>query len=71
MTAALGLERIIPVWYVSSHNSDFCGELLAADPPDLLVDGLELLVERGEHERLSTLSHPLRRKDKVPARVRK
>jgi hypothetical protein len=39
--------------------------------PDLLVDGLELLVERGEHERLSTLSHPLRRKDKVPARVRK
>ncbi len=39
--------------------------------PDLLVDGLELLVERGEHERLSTLQHPLRRKDKVPARVRK
>jgi len=39
--------------------------------PDLLVDGLELLVERGEHERLSTLQHPLRRKDKLPARVRK
>jgi TldD protein len=39
--------------------------------PDLLVDGLELLVERGEHERLSTLKHPLRRKDKLPARVRK
>jgi microcin-processing metallopeptidase PmbA/TldD-like protein len=34
---------------------------------DLLVDGLELLVERGEHERLPTLQHPLRRKDK-PAR---
>ncbi len=32
-------ERVIPVWYVSSHNSDFCGELLAADPPDLLVLG--------------------------------
>jgi TldD protein len=32
--------------------------------PDLLVDGLELLVERGEHERLPTLQHPLRRKDK-------
>lgn len=39
--------------------------------PDLLVDGLELLVERGEHERLSTLQHPLRRKDKVAPRVRK
>jgi methionyl-tRNA formyltransferase len=32
-------ERVIPVWYVSSHNNDFCGELLAADPPDLLVLG--------------------------------
>jgi methionyl-tRNA formyltransferase len=32
-------ERIIPVWYVSNHNNDFCGELLAADPPDLLVLG--------------------------------
>jgi predicted Zn-dependent protease len=29
--------------------------------PSLLVDGLELLVERGEHERLRTLQHPLRR----------
>lgn len=29
--------------------------------PDLLIDGLELMVERGEHERLPTLSHPLRR----------
>jgi methionyl-tRNA formyltransferase len=32
-------ERVIPVWYVSNHNHDFCGELLAADPPDLLVLG--------------------------------
>lgn len=32
-------ERIIPVWYVSHHSNDFCGELLAADPPDLLVLG--------------------------------
>lgn len=32
--------------------------------PDLLVDGLELLVERGEHEKPPTLQHPLRRKDK-------
>ncbi|MBV1857437.1 MAG: hypothetical protein KUG77_03425 [Nannocystaceae bacterium] len=29
--------------------------------PDLLLDGLELLVERGEHERMPTLVHPLRR----------
>ncbi len=29
--------------------------------PDLLIDGLELLVERGEHERMPTLTHPLRR----------
>ncbi|MCB9704695.1 MAG: hypothetical protein H6711_22650 [Myxococcales bacterium] len=28
--------------------------------PDLLLDGLEILVERGEHERLPTLVHPLR-----------
>jgi hypothetical protein len=31
------------------------------DTPALLVDGFELLVERGEHERLPTLVHPLRR----------
>ena len=30
------------------------------DTPALLVDGLELLVERGEHERLPILKHPLR-----------
>ncbi len=29
--------------------------------PELLIDGLELLVERGEHERLPILPHPLRR----------
>ena len=29
--------------------------------PDLLVEGLELLVERGEHERPPILVHPLRR----------
>jgi len=29
--------------------------------PELLIDGLELLVERGEHERHPTLVHPLRR----------
>ena len=32
-------ERVIPVWHVSNHNNDFCGELLAADPPDVLVLG--------------------------------
>ena len=35
----------------------------AITTPSLLVDGLELLVERGEHERLRTLVHPLRRGD--------
>lgn len=34
--------------------------------PDLLVDGLELLVERGEHEKTPTLVHPLRRKSAPP-----
>lgn len=34
--------------------------------PDLLVDGLELLVERGEHERLPILPHPLRRPAPAP-----
>ena len=28
--------------------------------PDLLIDGIELQVERGEHEKLPTLVHPLR-----------
>lgn len=31
--------------------------------PDLLIDGFELLVERGEHERMPTLVHPLRRSE--------
>ncbi len=35
--------------------------------PDLLIDGLELLVERGEHERMPTLEHPLRRGVAAPA----
>lgn len=34
--------------------------------PDLLIDGLELLVERGEHERLPILLHPLRRPAHTP-----
>jgi len=34
--------------------------------PALLVDGLELVVERGEHERLPTLVHPLRRSEPTP-----
>ncbi|GEM_PF-1092747 len=29
--------------------------------PALLIEGMELLIERGEHERLPTLTHPLRR----------
>jgi TldD protein len=35
--------------------------------PALLVDGLELLVERGEHERQRTLIHPLRERPDPPA----
>jgi TldD protein len=35
--------------------------------PALLVDGLELLVERGEHERQRTLVHPLRERPEPPA----
>ncbi len=29
--------------------------------PELMIDGMELVVERGEHERLPVLVHPLRR----------
>jgi TldD protein len=37
--------------------------------PELLLEGLELLVERGEHEQLPTLDHPLRRqKPGTPAK---
>lgn len=49
-TADLGLDGIL------SQTVD-----VQISTPDLLIDGLELLVERGEHERLPTLSHPLRR----------
>ena len=31
--------------------------------PALLIDGIELVVERGENERLPILDHPLRRKN--------
>ncbi len=34
--------------------------------PALLVDGLELVLERGEHDRLPTLEHPLRRESEAP-----
>lgn len=34
--------------------------------PELLIDGLELLVERSENERLPLLEHPLRRGQKPP-----
>lgn len=37
------------------------------ESPSLLIDGLELLVERGEHEELPTLVHPLRRPPAEPA----
>lgn len=35
--------------------------------PSMLVEGLELLVERGDHEELPTLTHPLRRAPAEPA----
>ena len=34
--------------------------------PDLLLDGLELVVERSENERLPILEHPLRRGQNPP-----
>ncbi|MCA9691809.1 MAG: hypothetical protein KC636_19545, partial [Myxococcales bacterium] len=40
---------------ILSHTVD-----VQVNAPDLLIDGFELLVERGEHERLPTLVHPLR-----------
>jgi len=36
------------------------------ETPSLLIDGLELLVERGEYEELPTLVHPLRRSEPEP-----
>jgi len=54
-------ERIIPVWYVHNLNSDFCGELLVADPPDLLVMGGARIVRETilEIPRIATVNaHP-------------
>jgi TldD protein len=39
---------------------------VSVSTPDLLLDGLELLVERSEHERLPLLEHPLRRGQTPP-----
>lgn len=39
---------------------------VSVDAPDLLLDGLELVVERSENERLPILEHPLRRGQKPP-----
>lgn len=38
--------------------------------PDMLLDGLELLVERSENERLPVLTHPLRPAEAAPAATR-
>ncbi len=43
---------------ILSHTVD-----VQVTTPDLLIDGFELLVERGENERLPTLLHPLRDPD--------
>ncbi len=40
---------------VLSHTVD-----VEVSAPDLLIEGFEILIERGEHERLPTLLHPLR-----------
>ncbi len=39
---------------------------VSVSAPDLLLDGLELVVERGENERLPILEHPLRRGQNPP-----
>lgn len=39
---------------------------VSVSAPDLLLDGLELLVERSENERLPILEHPLRRGQNPP-----
>lgn len=39
---------------------------VSVSSPDLLLDGLELLVERSENERLPILEHPLRRGQNPP-----
>ncbi len=40
---------------ILSHTVD-----VEVSAPDLLIEGFEILIERGEHERLPTLVHPLR-----------
>ncbi|HFE47308.1 MAG TPA: hypothetical protein ENJ18_17775 [Nannocystis exedens] len=40
---------------ILSHTVD-----VEVSSPDLLIEGFEILLERGEHERLPTLLHPLR-----------
>ena len=47
--AETGMDGIL------SHTVD-----VQVTSPDLLVDGLEVLVERSENERLPILAHPLR-----------
>lgn len=70
------VERVpmrIPVGTFGGFNADvgIDGVLsqtvdVEVSAPELLIDGLELLVEQGEHEKLPTLVHPLRRKDAAP-----
>ncbi len=55
LAAEPGVEGIL------SHTVD-----VEVSTPALLLDGFELLVERGEHERLPTLLHPLRNPDWKP-----
>ncbi|MGB1013293.1 MAG: metallopeptidase TldD-related protein [Nannocystaceae bacterium] len=58
LAAEPGVEGIL------SHTVD-----VEVSTPALLIDGFELLVERGEHERLPTLVHPLRNPEwKPPSR---
>lgn len=63
-----GLPMRIPVGGYGGFNADvgIDGVLsqtvdVEVRSPALLIDGLELLAERGEYERLPTLIHPLRR----------
>lgn len=47
---------------ILSHTVD-----VEVSAPDLLIEGFEILIERGEHERLPTLIHPLRDPEWSPA----
>ena len=47
---------------ILSHTVD-----VEVSAPDLLIEGFEILIERGEHERLPTLVHPLRDPEWSPA----